>query len=303
MHAGLKRALEAVLAHAGPAQVARATHRMRRRDALVLAYHNVVPDAAPAAGDRSLHLPLDQLRRQLDLLQRWCSIVSLTDLARMNPNGGRPRVAITFDDAYRGAVTLGLAELRARDLPASMFVAPGRLGSHTFWWDALAGADGLAADLRRHALEELQGDDGAIRAWAQRTGLALQEVRDERRSAAVGELEAAAYPRLTLGSHSWSHPNLARVSPRELDRELSASHDWLAAHFAPSYVPWLAFPYGKLSSGACEAVRARGFVGALRIDGGWTRLPLADPLAVPRLNVPAGLSVDGFALRLSGLRA
>jgi hypothetical protein len=39
------------------------------------------------------------------------------------------------------------------------------------------------------------------------------------------------------------------------------------------------------------------------VDGGWLP-PRPDNLfALPRLNVPAGLSADGLALRLSGLFA
>jgi peptidoglycan/xylan/chitin deacetylase (PgdA/CDA1 family) len=297
MPAGLKRALELVLARGGPATAARAA---RRGGVLVLAYHNVVPHGAPPAGERSLHLSADQFRRQLDLVQRWLPVLPVADLAG-GVNERRPRVAITFDDAYRGAVTTALAELRDRGLPATMFVAPGRLGGDQFWWDALAGADGMDPGVRHHALEELRGDESAVRAWAGRSGLSLGDVPELWRSASVEELDAAVYPGLTLGSHSWSHPNLARLPGRELDRELAASHDWLAGRYRRSYVPWLAFPYGRLSRDVCDAARARGFVGGLRIDGGWTRLPLADPLAVPRLNVPAGLSADGFALRISGL--
>ena len=154
---------------------------------------------------------------------------------------------------------------------------------------------------RRHALEELRGEESAVRSWASAAGLGLGSVPDLWRSASAEELAAAVYPGLTLGSHSWSHPNLARLSAAEIGRELAASHDWLVDRFPRFYAPWLAFPYGRFSREVCDAAGTRGFAGALRIDGGWSRLPLPDPLAAARMNVPAGVSTDGFALRLSGL--
>jgi peptidoglycan/xylan/chitin deacetylase (PgdA/CDA1 family) len=298
MPAGIKRALEVILARGGPAVAARAA---RRRGVLILAYHNVIPSDAPPAGERSLHLSADRFRRQLDLIQRWLTVGTLPDTVGPAADDARPRVVITFDDAYRGAVTIALPELRARGLPATMFVAPGRLGGNQFWWDALADAGTMADDARHHALEELRGDENEVRSWAARVGLPLRTVPDLWRSASEAELAAAVYPGLMLGSHSWSHPNLARLSAGEVGRELAASHDWLVDRFPRFYVPWLAFPYGRFSREACDAAGARGFSGALRIDGGWTRVPLREPLAAPRMNVPAGLSTDGFALRASGL--
>src|SRR5579872_99747 len=88
--------------------------RRRSGSALVLSYHNIAPDHAPAIGDRSLHLPQSAFGRQLDWLVRNVEVVPLP--AILDPGGGdaKPRVAITFDDAYRGALTLGAAELRGR---------------------------------------------------------------------------------------------------------------------------------------------------------------------------------------------
>jgi peptidoglycan/xylan/chitin deacetylase (PgdA/CDA1 family) len=296
MRAGLKRALEMMLARGGPAAGARA---LRRDGVLALAYHNVVPQGAPPAGERSLHLSFDRFRHQLDLLQRWTSVASLVRLSQEPLD--KPQIVLTFDDAYRGAVTLALGELRQRGLPATMFVAPGRLGGQPFWWDTLAGESGLPVGMRQHALEVLRGIEVDVLSWAGEAGIRRHDVPDEWCSASSAELAAAVYPGLTLGSHSWSHANLARLSPEEIAQELDLSRKWLAQRFPDAFSPWLAYPYGRFSPDAQGAARAAGYAGALRIDGGWTRLPLGDSFAAPRLNVPRDLSDDGFALRISGL--
>jgi peptidoglycan/xylan/chitin deacetylase (PgdA/CDA1 family) len=297
MRPGLKRALEMMLARGGPAAGARALRR--GGGVLVLAYHNVVPHHAPPTGERSLHLSFDQFRRELDLLERWTTVASLARLYGKPPD--EPLVVLTFDDAYRGAVTLALGELRNRALPATMFVAPGRLGGRPFWWDALAGENGVPPAMREHALDKLRGIEAEVLAWAAENRVPRHDVPDEWCSARSDELTSAVYPGLTLASHSWSHANLARLSRDEIAHELDTSREWLAARFPDAFAPWLAYPYGRFSSDTQAVARASGFAGALRIDGGWTRLPLSEPFAAARLNVPRGLSDDGFALRVSGL--
>jgi hypothetical protein len=48
------------------------------------------------------------------------------------------------------------------------------------------------------------------------------------------------------------------------------------------------------------AARA-GYEGALAIDGGWLPAVPPDRYALPRVNVPPGLSLNGFVLRGAGL--
>ncbi|HEY8105394.1 MAG TPA: polysaccharide deacetylase family protein [Gemmatimonadales bacterium] len=296
---GLKQAVESLLIGAGVAGVSRA--RLRRRS-LVLAYHNIVPDDAPPTGDRSLHLSQSRFAAQLDELARHADVVPL-DKVFNRPAGERPRVAITFDDAYFGAVSLGLDELARRGLSATVFAAPGLLAGHAFWWDALAepGAD-LAPEIRRHALVSLRGQDDAIRRWSDAGGRRAAELPAYARSASEDQLRRAiAGGSFTVGSHTWSHPSLPRLSRGEVTTELVRSRDWLVARFGSAWVPWLSYPYGHFSPMVTEEAAAAGYRGALAIEGGWIPESAWAQYAVPRLNIPAGLSERGFALRAAGL--
>jgi hypothetical protein len=49
------------------------------------------------------------------------------------------------------------------------------------------------------------------------------------------------------------------------------------------------------------AAREAGYAAGLMIDGGWVAPPPRDTFAIPRLNIPAGVSRDGFVLRTAGL--
>jgi peptidoglycan/xylan/chitin deacetylase (PgdA/CDA1 family) len=299
----VKPLAERMLVGSGAAALSRSS---RRGQLLILAYHNVTPEGAEAAGERSLHVAERNLARQLDLLAETHDVVPLTAASEPLAGTGRPRAAITFDDAYRGAVTAGVSALARRGLPATIFVTPGFVNDGSFWWDALANPITGILDpaVRRQGLETLRGRDADVRAWAAREGLPQREAPAHCRVASEAELLAAAKtPGITLGSHTWSHANLSRLSAGDIREELTRALRWLHEHI-PGALEWLAYPYGLASetvvTAAAEAHRA-----ALDIAGGWvSRRTFAErPFHLPRLNVSASLSLDGFALRTAGLLA
>ena len=106
---------------------------------------------------------------------------------------------------------------------------------------------------------------------------------------------------MTLGSHSWSHPNLAALDASALRKELDRAHEWTSS--TKGGIPWLAYPYGIFDDRVAKAAHAAGYVGAVTVDGGGLlkapELETRDPFRTPRLNVPAGCSTRGLRLRLS----
>jgi len=302
----LKGLFELLLLHGGPAALSRRRLGGRR---LVLAYHNVVEDGQAGPGESSLHLPLRAFRAQLAALDELAQTVPLSSLLDSTvsrdgaSSGKRPRVAITFDDAYRGAVTLGLPELSRRGMPATVFVSPGRLGGERFWWDRFASeAPGDNSAFRDTALRELGGDETRVSAWADTRGWRGTSLPDEFGTVSEADLEAALrLPGVSLASHSWSHPNLTELDDADLEAELTRPLEWLETRFAGSTIPWLAYPYGIADGRVAEAAATAGYEAALRVEGGWLPTQISEPFMLPRLNVPAGLSATGFRCRLSGL--
>jgi peptidoglycan/xylan/chitin deacetylase (PgdA/CDA1 family) len=296
MRARLKRLAERVLVDGGAARTLRAARGART---LVLAYHNVVRDGDSVPG-MSAHLPLSDFRRQMAILAESARVVPLDRVLEPDPPGRRPRVAVTFDDGYRGASRLAVPVLEELGLPATFFLAPGLLGGDAPWWDALpiSGWDEFAT-----VFVELQARDAAVRRWAAERGIRTRTLPPDLQPASVGEaIELAGREGLTVGAHSWSHPNLAAVPAEALDRELAGSRQWIAARF-PNAIPWIAYPYGLNSARVRERAAGAGFHAGLTIQGGWFPKNGVDRFALPRLNVPAGLSERGFRLKLSGLFA
>lgn len=280
-----------------------ATASWRRGARLVLAYHNVVEsDAPPTQGDRSLHLAVGRFREQLDLLQR-ARVRFVPVHAPLTPGATDPEVAITFDDAYAGALTLAVPELATRGIPATVFVAPGILGSPGTWWDMLSlPPDGsMAPGLREESLERHRGQHTAIiDAWRAREG-AGGELPPTLRIASEREIGLAlgAHPGLTVGAHTWSHPNLTRLDRSELDEELVRPLAWLRSRWSERTIPWLAYPYGLVAPDVVPAVEQAGYAGAVLVQGGWQRVD-SPAHRTPRFNVSAGLSTAGFGARLNG---
>lgn len=302
MHRALKRVVERTAVLSGLPRLARMANRDR---ALVLMYHNIVPDGGSVVGDHSLHLAQSEFARQLDLLQDVCELVPLASLVDgQSGRFDRCRIAITFDDAYVGAVSLGLDELRLRAIPATIFVPPGLLGQET-WWDSLgaASADGMNPDVRTRLLHDHRGQASVIRESAYWAAVpSAPSLRPEQRiTDEAGLTRAASQPGISIGSHTWSHPNLAAIDGETLDDELSRSFRWLTERYS-AFVPYLTYPYGLSSSPVEEAASRAGYRAAFLASGGWYPADhTRRRFSLPRFDVSAGLSLDGLRLRLGGL--
>lgn len=298
----LKRLVERTLVATGVPELIR---RARRGRDIILAYHNVVPEGERPGGDRSLHLPRASFARQLDLLVETHRVVGLSALIEQEADDrGPPLAAITIDDAYRGALTAGLEELGARGLPCTVFVPPGLLGVASLWWDALASGSGaVPARLRETALTRCRGRQEEIERWAEEQG--LRPGRQPEHAGIVREeelVDAAGREQVTVGSHGWSHANLACLDADELREELRRPLAWLGDRFGDDVVPWLSLPYGRWNERAVSAAREAGYRGVLDLSGKLVERGGEESSSrIPRRNIPAGVSPDGFRLRTSGL--
>ncbi|OLE20555.1 MAG: hypothetical protein AUG50_00320 [Betaproteobacteria bacterium 13_1_20CM_3_63_8] len=185
---------------------------------------------------------------------------------------------------------VAVGELAARSLPATIFVAPARLNNHVFWWDALLHGSGKRdRAIRNHALYVLGGSDERVRAWAAEAGITTCKLPEYAQTATEAEIAAALrHSGITLGSHSWSHPNLASLDSAELAAELRCSREWLHTAFGERVIDWLAY---------ADA----GYEGALGIGGGWHRATDVSRFARPRFSIASGLSVAGLRARLHGV--
>lgn len=268
-------------------------------DRLILAYHNIVPGSAAVGGDASLHLPLAQFERQLRVIAREADIVPLGTLLAEPTRTSRAQrlVAITFDDAYRSAMELGLAACSAADAPGTVFVAPALLGAVPPW-DRRAVSGAWSDEDRRRFLWEEKGLSSLLEPVETSSAPLHQDLTIATREELTKALQGSAH---TVGNHTQGHANLGALSSDEARTQVVDADQWLRKHFPERYVAVLSYPYGipprdpstALATASCEA--------GLAVAGGWIRgAEPVDRTAVPRWNVPAGISERGFSIRLRG---
>lgn len=300
----IKRAVEATVVRSSVTK--RLGRRFRGRK-LILAYHNILPEGQKPWGEQALHLPSSRFKEHLEVLSDTCDIVPLHSLLDGSPGPEtRAQAAITFDDAYRGALHAANEVLRPLGIPASFFTPPGLLGQEGFWWDQVATGFGgaLPARVRRHCLHSLSGGRNDILAWARSEGLSIPRAPDHARPSTETEVkDAAKMEGVFIESHTWSHKNLSALSRSGSEVELDRARRWIQERSLGT-ADFVAYPYGFASPQVEAIAQETGHRRGLLVQGGW--IPSdgleTSPFAIPRLNVPAGLTSSGLRMRLAGLR-
>jgi hypothetical protein len=156
-----------------------------RHGDLVLAYHLI-----GGGTDSPVDVSIDQFKRQLDRLGERFDFVPLSQIRTSQPIPGsnrRPRVVLTFDDAYANFARVAWPLLSARRIPAILYVPVGFV--------------------RGSAPPPLRGASLPACTFA--------------------ELRELATSGLELGSHGVNHVNLRRVNDATLAAELKESREVL----------------------------------------------------------------------------
>lgn len=230
---------------------------------VVLCYHSVDPEPS------YLGLAPGLFDAHLAWLEEHCQVVPLDELVAGPRRHGGPFVAITFDDGYADNHVHALPLLRERRMVASFFVAAGFLERDD--------------EVMSHLSEIWSTPREQLRplSWTQ-----------------VAELRAEG---MAVGSHTWSHRNLAHLSPTAAEVDLRRSREVLERRLGEP-VRTIAYPWGKLgrhvSDKTFAAARHAGF------ELGLISLPRAlreddDPLRVARMGVGAD-PVERLAAKVTG---
>jgi peptidoglycan/xylan/chitin deacetylase (PgdA/CDA1 family) len=246
-------------------------------------------------------------------------------------------VSLTFDDGYRDNYSEAFPALRARGLPATVFVTAGHLDSGApFWWDRLAGAV-RAAPARDYSLDLGRGpetvrldDDSSRRrlidqasarvkmiphtqacAWLAALVAELGgEPAEDRSVLTWDEAREMAAAGIEIGSHTLDHPILSRLDPAEAVRQVVISRRVIEERIGRP-VRFFAYPNGTpadFTPVVERAVRAAGYEAALTTIDGRPRIS-SDLFRLERVAVSNGMTTDSggrfseslFAAEISGL--
>lgn len=269
----------------------------RFRDAgLILCYHNVVPAVDAGVGDPCLHLPRERFEQQMRWLRDHYLVVSLRELVDRVTAGCslRSMAAVTFDDGYAGVFEHALPILRSLAMPATVFVVAEAVGRRAgFWWDQPEIVASSTPRRRQEWLNEMRGDGNAIV-----TRHAPRTLPPSHRPADGTTVRTGLGRGIDLGSHSVTHRSLPTLTDGELEHEVVASRAML--HRVTGTQPeFFAYPYGQWDPRVSTVVRSAGYRAALTLDDGRNGA-FADPWAMRRVNVPAGISPAAFEAWAAG---
>ena len=276
--------------------------RRRRTGATIYGFHNVVADGAlPADSDRSLHIEASAFQDYVSLIADTHTIVPLGEIvARLH--AGRSvdgLAALTFDDAYGGVFAHALPAIRARRLPATVFiVTEAPRAPAPFWWDLLAREGEVPPAERERCLTTDRGDGAAI--LARHPGASARALPAEMLPAPWTTISRWRGPDVAYGSHTATHRSLAALSPGEARAELADSRAALADQLGSEPVA-VSYPYGHYTPETIRLARDAGYESGVTLDFALAGRGDA-PLALPRVNVPAGISLPALECWGAGIR-
>jgi peptidoglycan/xylan/chitin deacetylase (PgdA/CDA1 family) len=217
-----------------------------------------------------------------DLLTKWDA---------QQWDGGRRYCVITFDDGWLDNYVHAYPLLRARGVPATIFLPTDLVGTDEWLWQ-----DRLGALLRRRG----QGTPDDWDAFVEHA----KTLTDDARAQMLNDLEAeAGGPRpgqrrfmnwhevremsghdISFASHTRTHANLTRLDGAALERELRGPLDVLR-HQRVNHVPILAYPNGDHSDAVVAAARSAGYSAAVTTAPGLESGRPADRFRLKRVGV------------------
>lgn len=230
-------------------------------------YHRVLPrpDAL-----RPWDVDVQSFEWQTRLLARYFNVLPLREAARRLQGGSLPAraVSITFDDGYADNLLLALPILKKYELHATFFIATGFLDGGRMWNDTVietfARAPGLSLSLENLGLGRYSLTTTAERFAAIKDVLGKVKYRTVAERVSITEAMAAQVSHslpndlmmttaqlrtlyaagMEIGAHTEQHPILARTTPAEAEREISASRHRLQ-EMLNDPVATFAYPNGR----------------------------------------------------------
>lgn len=265
-------------------------HAVTRRYPTIFVYHRF----GPGKGD-SKHLGGEQLDRQLQMIRKNCTPISLNRLysCMLNDDPIPDRaVVITIDDGYEDFYRYALPVFKKYQMPATLFVVSDFINNKIWLWPDLieylmlntkvgAGSVHMGDRIRRF---DISTSKTRMQAWNELADYALS-IPDRECRKFIGELAvtlkvqipelptneyaAMSWDRvrearlsdIEIGSHTCTHPRLTRVDDTQLAEELERSKRQIETQIG-DHVRAFCYPFGRkadISTKAKCAVTVAGY--------------------------------------------
>jgi peptidoglycan/xylan/chitin deacetylase (PgdA/CDA1 family) len=305
-------------------KIRRWVDRLRARvqnGAAILLYHRVT---RLARDPMMLSVTPEHFREHLEVLRRRAHVCSLLDIHRNRRAPPPGTIAITFDDGYADNLLEAAPVLERFDMPATVFIATGLLGTQQeFWWDDLERILLGPESSDPWTVEDAGDPDpkhAAFRAACRllrasppgEQARLLERFREENGAGPAGRTshrvltpeqvhELGNKGLLEIGAHTVNHPVLSMLGAPEQRDEMARSKQYLEDVIG-SPVRCFAYPYGGRNDydrASVKAARDAGFeIACANVPGRvW---PDAGTMELPRILV-RDCAGDRFEEMLEGI--
>lgn len=277
---------------------------------MVLVYHRIAPSGTAHGG---VTVSREHFEEHVEAARTHFRPLALAELTRRLADGAIPSrsVVFTFDDGYVDNLAEAKPVLERHDVPATVFVVSGYVGSgRRFWWDELERAcdapglpdrlalniggavrtwevaDGRRRDLFRSLrgafgrLEDCERDEllarlGTLAGFAP-TGSVETLTADELLQLADGGL-------IEIGAHTVTHPCLAGLPRKRQLAEIAESRRQLEAILSRE-VRLFSYPFGSYGRTTAACAQRAGLTCACTIEGGGVGVS-TNRFRLPRVHV------------------
>lgn len=281
-HRGRAQRLVEAAERIGVVRALRGLHDRSHPALTILAYHRVMPtdalDSYPFDEELISATPA-QFDWQMRYLREHLHPISLRDvIAYLDEGTPLPpaAVAVTFDDGFADTYRYAFPVLKRYAIPATIFVCTGYIDSQTPFWFELAAylthhvephaiqtpgghtfPTGDSRDARTTSLRQLHGilkdlpnsqRTALIADWTSRYAARIRhDTLGHSQPISWTQVQEMATAGIEFGSHTVTHPNLTRLPPEDLDRELVQSKKKLEEKLQRP-ISSLAYPIGTSSA-------------------------------------------------------
>jgi peptidoglycan/xylan/chitin deacetylase (PgdA/CDA1 family) len=309
--------------------------RAQRRRLLIVCYHGLREDDDPAR--HWLLLPRSAFEAQIRHLAAHYDCLPI-DTALQRLWAGEidtPTACVTFDDGYRNNFEIGLPVLRRHQVPATIYLATGLIGTADLLWTttlelAFRRARADSVDLTTLGFGRVAlGDDAARAATGSRVvetlktraagerldlvGALMEQLDEERRAADRAPFELmnwrevsdlATSKLVTFGAHTVSHEIVSRLDDDALEREIAGSVDSVARAVPDARSATFAYPNGRSQDVDARAAAVLAHAGC---SAAVTTTEGLNDAATPRMGlrravVGGNATLNGFVSQATALR-
>lgn len=285
---------------------------LRRRSARIVLYHATEADESIFLRGLDSNVRPERFAEQMEFVRDHYSVV--TDSTVIEDSRPDCALCITFDDGYRSLLSGAIPALRANRFPATIYLVASAVDNTALIWvnelnwllrqhwatcaPLVAASVNTATSIApqrliAHVREQLRPteiSDLLIRLRAA-TGLSAPALAA---SSALyltwHEARELQQESMRFGSHSATHPNLAKSSAAECESELREAHAVITRELGSCRS--FAYPFGAVSPAARRTAMALGYDSVMEVSVNTT---VGDPLQLSRVAAPDAGAATLFA--------